>query len=127
MAISDRLGVARTNRSEATMHVADVLSRWLEERRLVEHKTRGAALVRVVAAALSGAKLSLTQWGRARSGDTFEKHHIKAVDRLLGNQRLHVERAGIYAAIGRTVLRGVKRPVIVVDWSDFEPGRKFAL
>jgi hypothetical protein len=109
------------------MHVARVLSRWLEERRLVEHKTRNAALVRVVAAALDGAKLSLTHLGRARSGDTFEKHHIKAVDRLLGNPRLHVERAGIYAAIGRTVLRGIKRPVIVVDWSDFEPGRKFAL
>src|SRR5436190_5524913 len=109
------------------MHVAGVLSHWLEGRGLIEHKARCAALVRVVAAALKGAKLSLTQLGRARTGDTFEKHHIKAVDRLLGNHRLHLERAGVYAAIARSVLHRVKRPVIVVDWSDFEPGRKFAL
>jgi hypothetical protein len=40
---------------------------------------------------------------------------------------LHLERAGIYAAIARAILNGVKRPVIVVDWSDFEPGRKLIL
>ena len=109
------------------MHVCRFLSRWLEERRLVAHKGRSAAIVRVVGAALGGAKLSLTQLGRGRSGNALEKHHIKAVDRLFGNRRLHVERAGIYAAIARTVLSGVKRPLIVVDWSDFEPGRKLAL
>jgi len=109
------------------MHVARFLSHWLEEQRLVEHKARSAALVRVVAAALSGAKLSLTHLGRGRSGDTFEKHHIKAVDRLLGNRWLHLERARIYAAIARAILHRVKRPVIVVDWSDFEPGRKLIL
>jgi hypothetical protein len=109
------------------MHVERFLSRWLEQHRLIRHSARCAALVRVVAAAVGGAKLSLTQLGRGRSGTAFEKHHIKAVDRLLGNASLHVERAGIYAALARSVLRRVKQPVIVVDWSDFEPGRKFAL
>jgi hypothetical protein len=109
------------------MHVARVLTRWLEAHGCIEHKARCAALVRVVAAALSGAKLSLPHLGRGRSGDTFEKHHIKAVDRLLGNRSLHLERAGIYAAIARAALHGVKRPVIVVDWSDFEPGRKLIM
>jgi hypothetical protein len=109
------------------MHVGRFLSRWLEQHRLVQHRARSAALVKVVDAAVGGAKLSLTQLGRGRSGTAFEKHHIKAVDRLLGNRQLHIERAGIYAAIARSVLRRVKQPVIVVDWSDFEPGRKFAL
>lgn len=109
------------------MHVTRFLSRWLEQHRLIQHRARCSALVRVVSAALGGAKLSLTQLGRGRAGQTFEKHHIKAVDRLLGNPRLHVERSGIYATIARTVLHRVSRPVIVVDWSDFEPGRKFAL
>src|SRR5215831_18367338 len=109
------------------MHIVGVLSHWLRSRGLIEHKARSAALVRVVAAALHGAKLSLTQLGRARPGETFEKHHIKAVDRLLGNRRLHVERVGVYASIACSVLHRIKRPVIVVDWSDFEPGRKFAL
>lgn len=109
------------------MHVTRYLSQWLEQQAVIRHRARSAALVRVVAAALAGAKLSLTHLGRGRAGSTDEKYHIKAVDRLLGNRHLHAERAGIYASIARTVLRGVERPVIVVDWSDFEPGRKFAL
>src|SRR5690349_19476957 len=106
------------------MHVERFLSRWLEQHSLIQHRARSAALVRVVAAAVGGAKLSLTHLGRGRSGAAFEKHHIKAVDRLLRNASLHIERAGIYAALARCVLRRVKQPVIVVDWSDFEPGRK---
>jgi len=52
------------------------------------------------------------------------KHQIKAVDRLLGNVHLQRERGGIYRAIARTLLRGNKQPVIVVDWSDFQLGRQ---
>ena len=48
------------------MHVARALTRWLEEHARIEHKARSAALVRVVAAALGGAKLSLTHLGRGR-------------------------------------------------------------
>ena len=46
------------------------------------------------------------------------KHHIKAVDRLLGNAHLHRERDGVYSALARTVLGGLARPVILVDWAD---------
>ena len=46
------------------------------------------------------------------------KHHIKAVDRLLGNAHLHRERDGVYSALARTVLGGLVRPVILVDWAD---------
>jgi hypothetical protein len=60
----------------------------------------------------------LTQLGRYRAGTAYVKHHIKAVDRLLGNHHLHAEREGIYRALSARVLAGIARPVIVVDWAD---------
>ena len=109
------------------MHALRYLSCWLEERAAIGHKARATALNKAVAALLVGGRLSLTQLARRRAGHAFEKHHIKAIDRLLGNGKLHRERRQVYAAIARSLLRGVKRPVIVVDWSDFEPGRKWVM
>ena len=37
---------------------------------------------------------------------------------MLGNRHLHRERDGVYGALTRTVLGGVARPVILVDWAD---------
>lgn len=108
------------------MHLK-VLSQWLADRLVVGHSTRAAALLRVVGALLSGGKLSLTHLGRSLSGPAHVKHQIKAVDRLLGNQHLHRERDGIYRAIVQTLLLGNKRPVIVVDWADFELGRRWLM
>lgn len=111
------------------MHVRQVLSRWLEQRTVVGHSMRATALVRVVQALVLGGKAALTHLGRSRAGSAHVKHHIKAVDRLLGNGHLHRESAAIYRAIARTLLSGVARPVLTVDWSDFECGgsRKWAL
>ena len=74
--------------------------------------------MRIVAALLSGGRLALTHLGRHRAGRAFVKHHIKAVDRLLGNPHQHRERDGVYRVLARTVLGGVARPVILVDWAD---------
>ena len=105
------------------MHVR-LLSRWLSDRKVIGHAARADALTRAVGALLKGGRLSLTGIGRSMPGSAYVKHHIKAVDRLLANRHLHRERNGIFRAIGRTLLAGNKRPVIVVDWSDFEHGRK---
>ena len=111
------------------MHVTQVLSRWLRQRLVVGHAMRATALVRVVQALVLGGKAALTQLGRNRTGSAGVKHHIKAVDRLLGNRHLHRECSSIYRAIARTLLADVPRPVLTVDWSDFECGgtRKWAL
>lgn len=111
------------------MHVRQVLSRWLEQRTVIGHSMRAAALTRVVQALVLGGKAALSQLGRARAGSAHVKHHIKAVDRLLGNAHLHRECTSIYRAIAKTLLAGVERPVLTVDWSDFECGgsRKWAL
>jgi hypothetical protein len=104
-----------------------VLSRWLGDRAVIGHATRAKALVRVVRALLTGGKLSLTHLGRSLSGPAHVKHQIKAVDRLLGNRHLQRERDGIYRAIASTLLFANKRPVIIVDWSDFELGRQWLM
>lgn len=109
------------------MHAVEVLSRWMADREVVGHASRAAVLVRVVHALLAGGKLSLTQLGRSLVGLAHAKHQIKTVDRLLGNAHLHRERRGIYRAIAATLLRGNSRPVIVVDWSDFELGREWVM
>jgi hypothetical protein len=108
------------------MHLR-VLSQWLEDRAVIRHAARASALARVVRALLTGGKLSLTHLGRSLDGAAKEKHQIKAVDRLLGNQHLHGERDAIYAAIARTLLLGNLRPVVIVDWSDFELGRQWLM
>ena len=111
------------------MHVERLLSRWLDQRMVIGHAARATALVRVVQALVMGGKAALTQLGRNRAGDARVKHHIKAVDRLLGNEQLQRETAAVYRAIAQTLLGGVARPVLTVDWSDFECGgsRKWAL
>jgi len=108
------------------MHLK-VLSQWLADRLVIGHSTRTAALLRVVGALLSGGKLSLTHLGRSLNGSAHAKHQIKAVDRLLGNRHLQRERDGIYRAIVQTLLLGNKRPIIVVDWADFELGRQWLM
>jgi hypothetical protein len=111
------------------MHIERLLSRWLNERLVIGHAARATALIRVVQALVMGGKAALTQLGRNRAGDAHVKHHIKAVDRLLGNEQLQRETAAVYRAIAQTLLGGVARPVLTVDWSDFECGghRKWAL
>lgn len=111
------------------MHVKQVLSRWLEQRTVIGHALRAAALVRVLEALVLGSKATLSALGRSRAGRAGVKHHIKAVDRLLGNRHLQRECAAVYRAIAQTLLTGVRRPVLTVDWSDFECGgpRKWAM
>jgi hypothetical protein len=109
------------------MHVVAILSRWLLDFTVIEHRARALALMKVVQALVSGGKLCLTHLGRFRAGPARVKHHIKAVDRLLGNRHLHAEREDIYRAIAHTLLRDSRRPTIIVDWSDFELHRDWVL
>ncbi len=109
------------------MHAIGLLSQWLATHKVIRHSARREALQKLVGALLGGGKLSLTQLGRHRAGAAYPKHHIKAADRLLGNGHLHRERDGIYGALARTVLAGIRRPVILVDWSDTDPGQRWYL
>ena len=109
------------------MHGISLLKKWCERNGVIGHRARLDATLRVVSALLDGGKLALTHLGRHRSGSAFVKHHIKAVDRLLGNRHLHRERRGLYAAFARTLLCAVRRPLIVVDWADCELDREMLI
>jgi hypothetical protein len=106
------------------MHAIRLLKNWLERNAVIGHRARIEALIRVVDALLSGGKLALTHLGRHRGGRAFVKHHIKAVDRLLGNRHLHRERIGVYAAMAQTLHANITRPLIIVDWADCELERE---
>jgi len=109
------------------MHAIGLLSQWLAQHNVIGHKARREALLKLVQALFGGAKLSLTQLGRHRAGDAYPKHQIKAADRLLGNVHLYRERQRIYRVMTQTVLAGIRRPVILVDWSDSDPGQRWYL
>lgn len=109
------------------MHGISLLKNWLKRNQVIGHLARLQATLRVVQAVLGGAKLALTHLGRQRPGTAFVKHHIKAVDRLLGNRHLQQERTPLYAALARTVLGGLQRPLIVVDWADCELERQLLI
>ena len=98
------------------MHGISLLKKWCECNGVIGHRARLDATLRVVGALLDGGKLALTHLGRHRSGSAFVKHHIKAVDRLLGNRHLHRERRGLYAAFASdTLIHRAAATLIVVD------------
>jgi hypothetical protein len=109
------------------MHGLSLLKKWCERNAVFGHQARLVAVLRVLTSLLNGAKLSLTHLGRGRPGTAFVKHHIKAVDRLLGNPHLQRERHGIYAALARTLLQSQQRPLIIVDWADCELDRQLLI
>lgn len=106
------------------MHPISLLNIWLKSNRVFAHQYRLNAVVRIVDALLSGGRLSLTHLGRHRPGHAYTKHHIKAVDRLLGNKNLHAERVNAYATLARRLLLNVPQPLIIVDWADCELQRQ---
>lgn len=62
-------------------------------------------------------KLSIFGLGRAFGGPAKVKHTIKHMDRLLGNPRLHAHGELVYKGMTQLLLRGNKRPLIIIDWS----------
>jgi len=74
------------------MSVVKTLYSFLKQSLPSIHIARLQALMVAVEAGLSGAPLSITTLGRAVSGDSFIKHKIKRMDRLIGNTHLSEER-----------------------------------
>ena len=81
------------------------------------HRSRVKAIVAVVLALIHGGEIGLAALGRAIGPQSY-KHGIKRIDRIFGNRALFDELDSIYAAIARFTLRSVKRPVILVDWTE---------
>jgi hypothetical protein len=101
-----------------------ILRRVLDDVAAEIHNARLRALTAGVMAVVRGHKLSLTALGRAMADKTGAKHGIKRADRLLGNGALFDELELIYGAIARYVIRRVKEPIVLVDWTEVGIGRR---
>jgi hypothetical protein len=81
------------------------------------HKRRREAVWRAVGGLVTRGKLWLTSLGRSLPGHTSDKHRIKAADRLLGNGALHSQIVLFYQALAKRLLKHIKQPLIVIDWT----------
>jgi hypothetical protein len=91
------------------------------------HAARLKVMLSAVAAAVRGRRLVLTELGRALVSAARVKHNIKRIDRLLGNRHLVVERGEVYQALARRLVGTRCEPLIVIDWSDLTPDRRWQL
>jgi hypothetical protein len=99
------------------MRASSILQSRLEAGAKFVHAKQWSALWRGVVGLLSGGQLWLTALGRALPGTAADKHRIKAVDRLLGNGSLQRALPKIYGTFAVFLLRKIRRPVILIDWT----------
>lgn len=68
-------------------------------------------------ALLEGKKLTLTALGRSSLGKAKERHAIRGMDRLLGNEHVHLEKGEIYTILASYLMNKNSVVGIIVDWS----------
>lgn len=109
------------------MHALTILHRILSTSLPEIHSKRLASLLAAVEAVVSGSRLTLSDMGRGLHGTTTVKHNIKRIDRLLGNNALHTEVPKLYGVLVRQCLEEMSMPLIIIDWSDLTPDRRWQL
>ena len=105
------------------MHVTQLLDKHLRNHCQGTHSKRMEVVLSMVEALLRGRTLTVTGLGRSLRGAVAPKHQIKKADRLIGNGYLHSERQAFYRALTTVTVGKLKRPVILVDWSDISDDR----
>jgi len=108
------------------MRATEVLQKCLSDALGSMHALRSRVLLRAVEAMIQGNRLTLIDLARSWPGAERVRAPLKALDRLLGNGHLHVEREHIYQAMTRWLVRS-KQPTIVIDWSDLKSDRSWHL
>jgi hypothetical protein len=103
------------------MRASDILQEELREGGEFLHAKQWAALWRAVVGLLKGRQLWLTALGRSLPGECADKHRIKAIDRLAGSAAVQMAVPRLYAALAKFLLAGIRRPVILVDWTGGGP------
>lgn len=99
------------------MRASAILQARLRDGAEIIHLKQWGALWRAVAGLLDGGQLWLTALGRSLPGDAADKHRIKAADRLLGSPAIQRATVQLYAVLARFLLRRIRRPLILVDWT----------
>lgn len=109
------------------MHVQKIVTQILQPCLQGLHAKRVALLHKAVVALLSGGRLSLSALALSLNSPADYRHRLKSVDRLLGNKALQGARLGLYAALAKRWLDGIKQVLIVVDWSDLTADQRWHL
>jgi len=99
------------------MRASCILQAQLREGSEIVHAKQWAALWRGVTGLIQSGQLWLTALGRSLPGTTADKHRIKAADRLLGNPAIQSALPQIYAVLAAFLLRRIRRPIILIDWT----------
>jgi hypothetical protein len=90
------------------------------------HALRRRVLLGAVDALIAGRRLTLMDVARSWLGAERVRAPLKALDRLLGNRHLQIERERVYADMAGWLMRDA-RPLILVDWSDLKPDKSWHL
>ncbi len=109
------------------MHTRTLLENFVANNCPWMHGARRGALVKVVEGLMHGGTATLTHIGRSLRTGIDEKHNIKCVDRLVGNEHLWSQRHAVYGALCAAVLPRGTRPWVLLDWSDIEHGHRFVM
>lgn len=120
MEIGDHNVYQNKNNLASPMNLSSILHTFFQMSAFsaIKDKRRIKAVLDCADALNEKSTLTLTGLGRGmKRSDTKVKHCIKRVCRLLGNPHLRRERAGVYGFITGVLLRKVKHPIIIVDWS----------
>jgi hypothetical protein len=116
-----------TFEGDRTMHALNIVQQLIRSCCPYIHAARLTVILAAVGAAVRARRLTLTELGRALVGAPRPKHDIKRIDRLLGNHHLAAERFELYQVLARRVVGALREPLIVVDWSDLTPNRRWQL
>lgn len=126
MALDDQI-FRQKKQSGIAMNVQHILTNFIHAVTPSMHSARRKALQNIVLSASTQQQLTVTSLGRNLDTQAYEKHRIKSADRLLSNTQLFYELPHIYQQLARYFAGYQAQPVILVDWSDLEPGQQFFL
>jgi len=105
------------------MHATKVCHKIMDDAFPWMHNLRLNSVKVNVLAAIHEKRSSVTGIGRAIESSAKEKHCIKRSDRLLSNPNLFSEHRNVYHTITQLVIGSIRRPLILIDWSDLD-GKK---
>jgi len=108
------------------MRATEVAQKCLRDALGSMHALRSRVLLRAVEAMIHGSRLTLIDLARSWPDAERVRAPLKALDRLLGNRHLHIEREPVYKDMARWLVRN-KQPTIAIDGSDLKADRSWHL
>lgn len=84
----------------------------------LSHKGKLTSILESTRGLIFGNRLTIAGLGRNLKNGNKTKSNINKIARLIGSMHFHQERDSLFRHHNEKILKGIKRPVIAVDWSD---------